>query len=74
MIYVDTVTGKLVIDTEAEAMTATIMIMRDRAGIHIQYKKPDGVQKDGLRQRLWQRAKTGVPLPGSLGDHGLKVP
>jgi len=38
MIYVDTVSGKIIVDTEADRVKETIVITRNASGIHIEHR------------------------------------
>lgn len=57
MIYVDTVTGKMVIDTESDAERATILITRDVTGTHIQYRKLTSIDQPSKVQQVWRNLK-----------------
>ena len=57
MIYVDTATGKLVIDTNSESERATILITRDITGTHIQYRKLKSGDQASIVQRVWRNLK-----------------
>ena len=39
MIYLDTLSGKLIIDTEIEPLKETIVITRDANGTHIEHRE-----------------------------------
>ena len=38
MIYVDTVSGKIIVDTETDRVKETIVITRNASGIHIEHR------------------------------------
>ena len=48
MIYFDTLSGKLIIDTEIEPLKETIVITRDASGTHIEHreKKKQNAEKN----------------------------
>jgi len=56
MIYVDTVSGNLTIDTETAPGQRAIVITRDAAGMYINYSKK--VKTEGVRQE--KRLSSGV--------------
>jgi len=51
MIYVDTLSGKLIIDTEIDPVKNTIVITRSSTGTQIQYTKAKG--KIASRESRW---------------------
>lgn len=46
MIYFDTLSGKLIIDTEIEPLKETIVISRNASGTHIAHKKKKKIKED----------------------------
>ena len=64
MIYFDTLSGKLIIDTETEPLKETIVITRDASGTHIEHrdknKKPAGKSPDRLFAAFKPRSFLGI--------------
>lgn len=58
MIYVDTVSGNLSIDTETESRREAIVITRNATGMHILCSKKVKAENDAFAMPLFEGSKT----------------
>jgi hypothetical protein len=57
MIYFDTLSGKLIIDTEKEPLKETIVISRNASGTHIEHRRKKEKIEEGNTRRFFSAFK-----------------